>query len=339
MPGILIELTNRCNLSCQHCLDGRHRGDGELKIEILERILQNARGHGFDHLSFTGGEPTLHPRFTEMLTMVSEAGYNFGFVTNGWNFTRIYEKLLPHHNRLTGITFSLEGAREETHDRLRGKGSYRRVMQAISICVVKDIPFTFNTVITSHNRGELHEIAEIATKLGSRGLRFGHLISTPRIVSGNMDLSPVERRQTEVIIWQLQKTFSIPIVMAPGYYTTELFPCAPLQMQEINIDWRGNITMCCNLSGHGEDVGNDDIMGNLSEMSFSEAYGRLVQANGKFQKEKLEHHSNGKFRDSDYFPCWYCLNYFKKVDWLKKFPSNDWSRGVWMKDGNCLISS
>lgn len=339
MPGILIELTNRCNLSCHHCLDGRHRGAGDLKIEIIERILQNAREHGFDHLSFTGGEPTLHPRFIEMLTMVSEAGYNFGFVTNGWNFTRIYEKLLPHRNSLTGITFSLEGAKEETHDRLRGRGSYRRVMQAVSICVVKDIPFTFNTVITSHNRGELHEIAEISAKLGSRGLRFGHLISTPRIVSGNMDLSPVERRQTEVIIWQLQKTLSIPIVMAPGYYTTDLFPCAPLKMQEINIDWRGNVTMCCNLSGHGEDVGNDDIIGNLNEMSFSEAYGRLIQVNGKFQKDKLEHHSNGKFRDSDYFPCWYCLNYFKKVDWLKEFPENPWSRGVWTKDGNCLISS
>lgn len=329
MPGILIELTNRCNLSCYHCLDGRHCGDGELKIKIIERILQSARLHGFEHLSFTGGEPTLYLRFTEILAMVSEAGYKFGFVTNGWNFTSIYEMLLPYHNRLTGITFSLEGAKEETHDMLRGKGSYRRVMQAVSICVAKDIPFTLNTVIRSHNRDELHEIAGLATKLGSRGLRFGHLISTPRIVSGNMDLSPIERRQTEAVILQLQKTFSIPIVIAPGYYTTDLLPCAPLQMQEINIDWRGNVTVCCNLSGHGEDVGNDDIIGNLNEMSFSEAYGRLVRAIGKFQEDKLEHHSNGTFRDADYFPCWYCLNYFRKMDWLAHYPESPWASLVW----------
>ena len=331
MPGILIELTNRCNLSCHHCLDGRHSGDVDLKIEILEMILLNARGHGFDYISFTGGEPTLHPGFTDMLTMVSEAGYNFGFVTNGWNFTEIYGKILPHLNSLTGITFSLEGAREETHDRLRGKGSYRRVMQAVSICVVKDIPFTFNTVITSHNRGELHEIAGLATKLGGLGLRFGHLISTPRIVSGNMDLSPIERRQTEDIICQLRKTFSIPIVMASGYYTTELFPCASLKMEEMNIDWRGNVTMCCNLSGHGEDVGNDDIIGNLNEMCFSEAYERLVKVNGKFQKDKRALQDKGKMKDSDYFPCWYCLNYFRKVDCLKHYPENPWSSLVWTR--------
>lgn len=269
--------------------------------------------------------------------MVSEAGYDFGFVTNGWNFTEIYETVLSCRDRLTMITFSLDGASEETHDRLRGKGSYRRLMKAVSICVVKDIPFTFNTVITSYNRAELYEIAGLAKKLGSRGLRFGHLMSHPRTTSENLDLSPAERREAEVIVWQLQNTFSIPIVMAPGYYTTELFPCAPLKMQEMNIDWRGNVTVCCNLSGHGEDVENGDIIGNLHELSFSEAYGRWIQANGKFQKEKLEYHSRGKFRDADYFPCWYCLNYFKKVDWLKKFPSNDWSRRVSTENGNYLM--
>ncbi|TLD42025.1 MAG: radical SAM domain protein [Candidatus Jettenia ecosi] len=328
---MLIELTNRCNLSCHHCLDRRHSGDGDLKIEIFERILQNARKHGFDYISFTGGEPTLHPGFTEMLTMVSEAGYNFGFVTNGWNFTRIYEKLLPHSNKLTGITFSLDGAREETHDRLRGRDSYRRMMQAVSICVVKDVPFTFNTVITSYNRGELKEMAGLAAKLGSRGLRFGHLISHPRTETEYLGLSPAERKETEAIIWQLQNTLHMPIVMASGYYTTDLFPCAPLKMQEISVNWRGNITACCNLSGHGEDVGNDDIIGNLHEMRFSEAYGRLVQANRKFQKDKHTLYNNGKFKDSDYFPCWYCLNYFRKVDWLSYYPENPWSSLVWTK--------
>jgi len=308
-------------------------------VDAVGIILQSARRLGFDSLSFTGGEPTLYPGFIDIIARVFNAGYSFGFVTNGWNFKGIYKALLPYRERLRGITFSLDGARQETHDRLRGRDSYRRVMQAVSICMIKDIPFTFNTVLASHNCGELKEVVELAEKLGSRGIRFGHLIPTPRIISENMDLSPIERRQTEVIICQLQKTFFIPIVTAPGYHTTELFPCAPLKMQEINVNWRGNITMCCNLSGHGEDVGNDDMIGNLSEMSFSEAYERLVQVNGKFQEDKRALQDKGKMKDSGYFPCWYCLNYFRKVDWLKEFPSNDWTRGVWTKDGNCSISS
>jgi len=82
MPGIVIELTNRCNLRCQHCFDKRHSADGDLKIETVEMILLGAKAYCFDHLSFTGGEPTMHPGFAEILTMVCKAGYKFGFVTN-----------------------------------------------------------------------------------------------------------------------------------------------------------------------------------------------------------------------------------------------------------------
>ena len=331
MANIIVELTNHCNFSCKHCFDDRHSANGHLKIEIIEKILQQAIKHGFDHLSFTGGEPTMHPRFTEILTNVCNAGYNFGFVSNGWNFDSIYQTILPYREKLTEITFSLDGARELTHDRLRRRGSYRQLMKAMSICVVKDIPFTMNFVVTSRSRNELREMAELATKLGSQGLRFGHLISTPITLANQLDLSPEERKESESLIWRLQKEYQIPIAMAPGYYTKNLFPCAPLRMQECNIDWRGNVTKCCHLSGHGNGVGEGDVIGNLEEMSFTQAYQQLVEYNRKFHQEKRKHHTMNSFDDSDYFPCWYCLNYFKKVDWLKRVPENSWSDKVWKK--------
>jgi len=329
MAEIVIELTNNCNLSCQHCLNESHSARGDLKIEVIEKILQSGRAHGFDHLSFTGGEPTIHPRFTEILSMVCEEGYTFGFVSNGWNFTRIYEKVLPYRDRLKGITFSLDGASEETHDRMRRENSYRRLMKAISICMAKEIPFTFNMVVTSYNRCELRDVAELAAQLQSRGLRFGHLIPTPLTTMANLNPSPQERREIEATVWQVKKSFQMPIIMAPGYYTTNLFPCAPLQMRDFSIDWRGNVTMCCHLSGQGDGEWREDVVGNLLEMSFSNTYERLLESNKIFHLNKRAHHSDGNFRDSDYFPCWYCSNYFKKLDWLDKFPENPWSRAIW----------
>lgn len=164
-------------------------------------------------------------------------------------------------------------------------------MKAVSICVVKEIPFTFNMVITSRNRGELEEMTGLAIKLGSRGLRFGHLMPTPLTTVQNLDLSPEERREVEAAIWRLQKNHPIPI---PGYYTTDLFPCTPLRMEEFNIDWRGNVTKCCHLSGYGGGVGSEDVLGNLEEMEFSELYERLVEENDKFRKKKLEHQVGGE---------------------------------------------
>ncbi len=331
MPYIALELTNRCNLNCQHCFDGRHGGDGDLKINIIENVLRDCGSHGFDFISITGGEPTLHIHFIEIIKLVYKAGYKFGFVSNGFNFAEIYKKLLPYQDKLTMITFSLDGASEETHDRNRGKGSFRRVMQAVSICMVKNIPFTFNTAITSYNRNQLKEVAEFAQQLGSPRQGFGHLIPTPLNTAEKMSLSFEERREAEATIRRLQKDNQLPVVMAPGFYTDDLFPCPALKMKEFNIDWRGNVTMCCHLSGHGENLGNGDMIGNLDAMSFSKAYEHLNKFKKKFRENKLEHHNKGKLRDSDYFPCWYCSNYFDKVDWMKDYPQNSWSRLVWDK--------
>ena len=151
MPRIVIELTNRCNLSCGHCFDERHAATGDLSWG-LRKGLREGKGCGIEQLSFTGGEPTIHRRFKEIIQRVAKAGYRFSFVSNGVSFPRIYPLLLKHRRWFVGATFSLDGAREETHDRLRGKGSYRRVMRAASICVVKELPFTLNMVLTAQNR-------------------------------------------------------------------------------------------------------------------------------------------------------------------------------------------
>jgi hypothetical protein len=75
------------------------------------------------------------------------------------------------------------------------------------------------------------------------------------------------------------------------------------------------------------------VVGNLGEMSFGEAYGRLVRANERFHADKLAHLSGGAFEDTDFFPCWYCSNYFKKVDWLKTFKGHPWLESIWEARG------
>ena len=139
------------------------------------------------------------------------------------SFPRIYPLLLKHRRSFAGVTFSLDGAREETHDRLRGKGSYRRVMRAASICVVKELPFTLNMVLTAQNRNEIGEMVVLAEQLGSGGVRFGHLMPTPETALRKLDLSPEERREIESEIWGLKQSASIPVGMAPGYFSEAPF--------------------------------------------------------------------------------------------------------------------
>jgi MoaA/NifB/PqqE/SkfB family radical SAM enzyme len=93
-------------------------------------------------------------------------------VGNGQIFAQIYPLLVQAQPWFRGVTFSLDGARQDTHDRQRGHGFIHRVLRATSICVVKALPFTLNMVLTTHNRHEVAAMVELAARLGSAGVRF-----------------------------------------------------------------------------------------------------------------------------------------------------------------------
>ena len=326
MKRLVIELTNRCNLRCLHCFDERHAGTGDLPLEILEKVLREGKSCGIDTLSFTGGEPTIHRRFRAIIRRLCEAGYCFGFVSNGTNFPRIYPLLLRYRDGFKGVTFSLDGAREETHDRLRGKGSYRQVMRAASICVFKDIPFTLNMVLTTQNRQEVEAMVRLGAQLGSKAVRFGHLMGTRETAMRGLDLTPQERLEVEAEIWRLKEPAPILVTMAAGYFSeSPLFFCAPLELEELNLDYNGNVTLCCHLSGYPGSSRGADYIGNLREISLAEAMERSQRLVDAYLAEKRERVGRGEFSRLDHFPCWYCLKYFAKVSWLKNFPDHSWA--------------
>ena len=327
MSRIVIELTNRCNLRCGHCYDERHAGTGDLGIEIIEKILREARACGIDHLCFTGGEPTLHRQFPEIVRRVGEAAYTFSFVTNGSTFPQTYPLLVSCRTGFQIVTFSLDGSHEATHDRLRGTGSFRRVMRAASLCVVKELPFSLSMVVTAQNHHEVSDMARLAARLGSAGLRFVHLMPTPETAVRGLDLSPGERRRVEADIWGLRRTAPIAIDMAPGYFhDAPFFPCAPLELEEFNVDYHGNLTLCCQLSGYAESEPDTDLVANLGDVSLMEACQRFRGRVARYLADKQERVTRGEFGMLDYFPCWYCVKYLGKTRPLQRLRNHPWAQ-------------
>jgi MoaA/NifB/PqqE/SkfB family radical SAM enzyme len=327
MPRLLIELTNRCNLRCQHCFAEGHAGTGDLPLEILEKVLREGKSCGIDAVSFTGGEPTLHRQFADVVRRVCAVGYPFGFVSHGGTFPQVYPLLLRSRPWFEGVTFSLDGARQQTHDWQRGQGSYRHVLRAASICVVKDLPFTLNMVLTARNRHEVAEMVALAARLGSRGLRFAHLMPTPETALRGLDLSPDERRAVEAEIWRLKAAAPLPIGLASGYFSeAPFFPCGPLELREMNVDYRGNLTLCCHLSGYAGAGPGPEVVGNLHEMSLAEAGARFRQLVARYLADKRAVVAQGTLREVEHFPCWYCVQYLGKVAWLQQFPHHPWRR-------------
>lgn len=313
---LIFELTNRCNFSCVHCIRSEDGPHSYLPISIVNKALTEAQAYQPVRLvAFTGGEPTLHPQFADIVQIVTTHGYRFTFVTNGWNFSPTFAKIQPWKSSLESVSLSLDGASESTHDILRRQpGSFRRLMQAISLCHVHGVPVQLNMVVTHANRDELEAMAILASRLGCEALGYGHCQPTPDALATNLVLTARERRDVETDIAALQQMFTMPIFLAGDHYTASRFAqCPQLQMQEFNIDYRGYLTACCTLSNYRGGTPETDVLADLHEMSFIEAHRRLITKITQINLEKLERLTTHAPTETEQFLCTHCLLHYKKV--------------------------
>src|SRR2546430_3361911 len=143
LTKLVDELTSLCNLSCEYCL--KELGGSHLDIALLKRILQEARTLGASKITFTGGEASLFPQLDEAFRAAESLGYRYALVTNGWHFPRILPLLDSTRRALNHIFFSLDSATETFHDRVRGTGSFQRILNATDLCQTYGLPFSFRS--------------------------------------------------------------------------------------------------------------------------------------------------------------------------------------------------
>ena len=82
--SLRIVLTYRCNLSCEHCYS-RHLEsvfEKDIDFDAVKSVLAWARRDGKSAVRLLGGEPTLHPRFSEIVRLCRAAGLSVTFATN-----------------------------------------------------------------------------------------------------------------------------------------------------------------------------------------------------------------------------------------------------------------
>ena len=126
-------ITERCNGSCIYCDIPRQAGQVhaiDANLSEVEENLFHLKKLGVRFIDFTGGEPLLHPALPQMLQLAKRLKFNTTVTTN----CLLYPKRAAEIRGLIDfLHFSLDSMDEKTNDRLRGRGSYRAVMESIEL--------------------------------------------------------------------------------------------------------------------------------------------------------------------------------------------------------------
>ena len=326
-----FELTNKCNLSCLHCLRDKTDTRSYISVELFESILKQAKAYSMKHVAFKGGEPTLHPQFSGIIDMAVRYDYTYHFITNAWNFTQVWKMLNdPQHpgrrTKLAGVSISIDGAEEASHDYIRGKGSFKRIMQAVSILRIKGVETSIQMTINKKNFNEIEQMAFLASDLGLKRLFYAHLESTPPAYDHGLVLSPEQYRDAEQRVEKLKSTLKLEINFSLGYYEPLGFlQCRALTMYAPNVDYKGRLTFCCQLPGYTGSPDESDITADLNTASLYEAHKLWADAIHKFNVDKIGLIEKGGLSELDHFPCFYCSKYFNKLEWMEKYRYDPWA--------------
>ena len=334
MFTIAIEVTNICNRQCLHCLRNKADAPESLPLELADAILSQARALGIKNIMLTGGEVAAYPHLEELVRLLAARDFSFNLVTNGFRFQ---ERLLPLlsegavKKKLTGVCFSLDGARAETHDALRGPGSFKEVLNAVSLCNLSDIPMSLKSVFTMFNREELTDLALLGATLGAQDHCFLYTYPTPTSLRAGAIPSPSE--QARMFKWVRESLAST----VRGQVTVENFPEDQIMFAcctntgVLSVDHQGNLIFCCFLSHVNEGDGvpsrlGPEVLGSLKEVSLKEGIKRHFYMVARLMAARVD--AADRLSGLTHNPCFWCAKHFGKLGWLKDFPDSPWAAGM-----------
>jgi uncharacterized radical SAM superfamily Fe-S cluster-containing enzyme len=194
--ALLIEITQACNLRCPTCYADAQGHDFMTMVEIRRRLdAFFATQSKLDLLMISGGEPTIHPQFEEVLDVALT--YPIDRVLVNTNGIRLHQSdqirdILAARRSRVELYFSFSSFRPEVHVHLYGKDLRKEKLNAIDRAQKANI---FVTLVPTLERGvnddEIGDLYRYALSMDNiNGINFQPVMQNGRYLN---QFEPAER--------------------------------------------------------------------------------------------------------------------------------------------------
>ena len=199
--NMLLEITQSCNLTCPTCYAGSSpQNKSFMSVEqfttTIDGLLEKGKGDA-DLIQLSGGEPTIHPEFFEILEIALDRGIKQVYInTNAIKLSRreFAERVASYGNRVS-VYLQFDGFKPATYGLLRGREDLLETkIRAADLCEELGI----NTVPTMTLTREINddEVGKFIEWASSRPNSVRKVMIQPAMYSGRYDNPRLIERMT-----------------------------------------------------------------------------------------------------------------------------------------------
>ena len=226
----LVDLTNRCNLQCPICFANANAAGYvyEPSFDEVVQMMENLRAERpvpCKAIQFAGGEPTIYPRFFDVIKKAKQLGFaQIQVATNGLKLSDPDFCQKMRDAGMNTIYLQFDGLQEENYIATRGRNLLDLKLKVIENCrKVKPKPLStvlVPTVVKTVNDNQVGEIVKFAVKNSDviRAVNFQPVAFTGRIDKKQLekqrytltDLAIDLERQTDFL--KREDFYPVPVV-------------------------------------------------------------------------------------------------------------------------------
>jgi len=204
----VIPITSACNLDCPICYTiNKNENAYHISLEEFSQILEVMRKSDPDRkiINLTGGEPTLHPQFLEIIELCHNAGiHRITVSTHGLSLIRNEELLEKLAELRARIVLSFDSFDDDINEKMLGARLLKQKMKVLDQFERYKIDTTLIPVIALGVND--HEIGDFIQLMTSRdSIRSLEIHSMTFTGQGGVDFDPDSRITTPDILQRIEK--------------------------------------------------------------------------------------------------------------------------------------
>jgi len=275
--SIQLDITNSCNLSCNHCYHSHHRNIGALKAAGWTDILSQYQDllcklDCPPSIILCGGEPLVSSNLQHTLRQVSlrfGSSVPLSVLTNG---TYVPDQVLELFSEFRKVHFqvSFDGPDEARHDEIRGKGSFNKAICGLRKIVQKRHRVSAQFTLSHRTSKWINDFFEFGKKEKIPAVNFVRFV--PSGVGLKSKQSGIDRELTSAELKEAYKKILIGSVVqgVETNFTSPLFHLIHPSLghyghfgRSLVVDYMGNLKVSSR---------TDHVIGNIQKNGLANLY-------------------------------------------------------------------